>query len=285
MKNQKFLLTLWGFVLGVGAFYVSAGCAPYDLTYIPQRKPALPVTHTYTLSIVDVYGLPAESVSVHYSAFDLNRLVQDTTVMTNSDGLISISFRATAAPGDEYPRSYRSELHYRVTKDGYYEKSGTLNAEYGEDYSLEKPTAFETVELVKPTDYFDPDFLASQEGMALKANILNIIDTLRSSIRSDTYMEVQTIQIVSFKEKKYLTLKFIDTNTYNSLKLSKYDIAKTLFDEVVKRALAPFMSSSEIQRPFTATTFPLLERQRVLQKHTQPAQMSSTVSSFPGKPF
>ncbi|MDP1816779.1 MAG: hypothetical protein Q8K92_20160, partial [Leadbetterella sp.] len=38
----------------------------------------------------------------------------------------------------------------------------------------------------------------------------------------------------------YLQFKFANINVYNSLKLNKYDIGKTLFDDVIRKILSPF---------------------------------------------
>jgi len=44
---------------------------------------------------------------------------------------------------------------------------------------------------------------------------------------------------LNLKAKKYLKFKFVNTNVYNSLRLTKYDIAKILFDEVIRKILDP----------------------------------------------
>jgi hypothetical protein len=180
-------------------------------------------------------------VSVHYTVSDRDRVTQDTTVITGPDGIVSVAVTASADPTYTYLKQYKTEFKYRVSKEGYYQKSGSLVSKYsGENYSLDMPSESETVTLIKPTDYFVPTFLASNEGSTLKVRILGFIDILiLRSLLSDSYLQVQAINLVSFKEKKYLTFKFINTNTYNSLKLNKYDIAKILFDEVIRKILTP----------------------------------------------
>jgi hypothetical protein len=159
---------------------------------------------------------------------------------TVSNGEVSVSVMATADPQYNFLKTYKTEFKYKVSKEGYYDKSGSLDSKYGEEYSLDGSLKSEKVTLIKPTDYFEPTFLISPEGATLKVKILSFIDILKlQSFLSDSYVEVQAIGLVSFKEKKYLTFKFINTPTYNSLRVNKYDLAKALFDEVIRKILTP----------------------------------------------
>src|SRR5690606_33558792 len=93
---------------------------------------------------------------------------------------------------------------------------------------------------IKPIDYLNKEFISSSKGEKLKANTIKFIDLiLLQSLLSDSYLELQSINLVPFKEKDYLTFKFINTNSYNSLQLIKYDISKLLFDEVIRKILNP----------------------------------------------
>jgi hypothetical protein len=98
------------------------------------------------------------------------------------------------------------------------------------------------VRLIRPIDYFKPSFLSSTVGKELKDKILPFLETgfLKSPI--DSYMGTRSIDLVTFKGKKYLKFKFVGDKVYNSLRLNKYDIAKIFFDEVIRKILTPLNS-------------------------------------------
>jgi hypothetical protein len=100
----------------------------------------------------------------------------------------------------------------------------------------------EKIRLIRLTDYFKPTFLSSRVGMELKDKILPFIETKIFESLTDSYMETRSIDLVTFKGKKYLKFKFVNDKVYNSLRLTKYDIAKILFDEVIRKILNPLNS-------------------------------------------
>ncbi|SOZ17076.1 hypothetical protein CBM2609_A110010 [Cupriavidus taiwanensis] len=58
------------------------------------------------------------------------------------------------------------------------------------------------------------------------------------------------MDITKFKAKKYLQLKINTTNTYNSLKLDKYAIAKRIFDDSLRKILNPLNDDISNPRAF-----------------------------------
>ncbi|MBU0647544.1 hypothetical protein KJ855_00010 [Patescibacteria group bacterium] len=205
--------------------------------YIPPEEATQ--THTYTIKIRDVDSNPIENALIHYTLKDLahtdyERLVKDTTVITSSTGEVYISMNATADPQFIYSRFFSSSLDFKVSKDGYYSQTGNLNV-YEEKYSES-----ETITMIRPKDYLESTFSISNEEQLLQERILSFIDIiLLQSLISDCVLKTRSVGLCDFKEKSYLTFNFNSANTYNSLKLNKYDIGKTLFDEVIRKILTP----------------------------------------------
>ncbi|MBU4264442.1 MAG: hypothetical protein KKC76_21555 [Proteobacteria bacterium] len=65
-----------------------------------------------------------------------------------------------------------------------------------------------------------PSFIQYLEAVSKKSNV----KILRKSIQENT-----------FKDNKYLRIKFVDGNTYNLIKLNKYQIGARLFDETIRK--------------------------------------------------
>jgi len=203
-----------------------------------EEKSFPSVTHSYELTILDVNRIPLEGATVQYRLKKGNsiKFFQDTTVTSPINGKVSISMIVDADSTYSFFAIYNSMISYDVVKEGYYSRHGMLNI------VLEKTERSKsaTICLIKPTDYIDPVFLASSKGISLKSSLLSFIDILLlQSIISDSHLETQSINLSPFKRNDYLALKFISTNTYNSLKMNKYDIGKILFDEVIRKILNP----------------------------------------------
>lgn len=180
----------------------------------------------YKLTITDIDGLPIQNAKIEYKMKSNSKTVKEKTILTDDNGLLTDLTYVNTEKG--YLDIY--SLDYKISKDGFYSKSGTLSSS----------NLSETVNLIKPIDYLNKEFVISSKGDKLKSNIIKFIDLiLLQSLLSESYLELQSINLVPFKEKNYLTFKFINTNSYNSLKLNKYDIAKLLFDEVIRKILNP----------------------------------------------
>ncbi|MGA3288435.1 MAG: hypothetical protein ABSD46_13555 [Bacteroidota bacterium] len=213
---------------------IFVSCNPYAF------RTSTPITHSYELTVSDIEGKPLEGASVQYTLKNRDAIVKDTIVVTPLSGKVTTSVQTTPDPQYYYVMSYRSEMIYRVKKEDYYSQNGSVTSVYDGGSNTSKPLETKTITLLKPTDYFQPTFLSSVRGQAIKVKILGFIDLLLlQSLLSDSYLETQTIDLVNFKEKDYLAFVFNNTDVYNSLKLNKYDIAKTLFDEVIRKMLNP----------------------------------------------
>jgi hypothetical protein len=200
-------------------------------TYYEASKTA---THKYELIVRDINGQPIEGAEIDYTIERDHYQADKGKFITKSDGKMVVDVSKTDRPILNEVK-FSSELKYKITKEGYYINSGTKYAVYDSDKTITTSAT-----LLKPTDYITPAFLSSPKGSELKANILTFIDLIRlQSLLADADLKPQTINLVTFKEKNYLQFTFVSSNTYNSLKLNKYDIGKRLFDDVVRKVLNP----------------------------------------------
>jgi len=221
----------------IAFLFLMAGCAPVQYSTVPQQKPT--VSHQYELSLVDVDGNPLAGVKVDYELKDNERLVENTSYVTKSDGKVSASLSATPPdPQFIYSTFYKSDFDYNASKDGYYSTSGKLSI--FETDSKYTPPETKTITLIRPIDYFNKEFVSTLSDVKLKTRILSFIDLIiLQGLVTVSVLETQSVNLVPFKGDNYLQFKFTNVNVYNSLKLDKYDIGKRLFDEVVRKVLTP----------------------------------------------
>jgi len=218
-----------------------AGCAPVQYPTVPLQT----VPHQYEISVVDVDGNPFEGVKIEYTLKDGDRVVKSSSYTTTIDGIFRENINATGDPKYTHIKTYKmyffSELSFKASKDGYYSKSGTMSSDYKPDYFYgDKPIEIDKITLIGPIDYFNKQFASTTSNVKLKTRVLNFIDLIiLEGLVSESVLEKQSINLVSFKNKKYLKFKFTDVNVYNSLKLDKYDIGKRIFDEVIRKVLSP----------------------------------------------
>lgn len=208
------------------------GCAT-----VPRQPPT--VLHQYELSVVDVDGNPLEGVKIEYTMKDDKRVVKASSYTTTTDGLLREKLIVTSDPSYYILTTYKSVLEFKASKDGYYPKSGNMSSEYGQKYSL-RPVEKDKIRLIRSIDYFNKEFASTLSDVTLKTRILSFIDLIiLQGLVTESVLETQSVNLVSFKGNSYLQFKFTNVNVYNSLKLDKYDIGKRLFDEVIRKVLSP----------------------------------------------
>lgn len=226
-------------LLSTVLFLTLTGCASRSSYTNPD------LTLNYEISVVDVTNAPVEGATVKYTLKNIDATFMEATVVTGSTGKVVIS---TVAPP---ARSLRVEFDYRVAKEGYISHSDAVistASEYknhavistgGEytGYTLNKSLL---ASLFRPSDYIKPSFLASTESHSINSSILSLIESFLLQCRqTNTILETQSIYLSSFKERAYLRFVLNSTTSYNSLRLNKYEVAKELFDEVIRKALNP----------------------------------------------
>ena len=195
------------------------------------------IDHTYKITVKNFDGDPIKDALIKYTSSS-NELLgkEEGSQVTNSNGSASISVKATTPKGSAQP-NYQTSLDYKIEKEGYYSKDGSLNSK------SESPKIInEDITLISPLDYIDKKFLSSKEGSALKAKILAFNNILQlQAVLSGAVLQKRSINLDEFKNKKYLSFGFDSLNVYNSIKLNKYDIGKRLFDDIVRKILNPLI--------------------------------------------
>jgi len=262
--KSKFLL--------IGSILISFGisCIP-EGNYGPypgERKSPVSMEHTYELQVVDINDTPLPEVKVDFYIKKVNFYIEELEVgmirpqqirqseeLYEDKKILKSSITYTDFEGkvlekvllEKSTRQFASSSYYRtcfryeLTKKGYFPESGVMVSSSVREIESEKVT------LIRPTDYFKPTFLSSKIGMELKDKILTLLKK-RSLGKSkvletpDCYMQTRSIELIEFKDKNYLKVGFVSTNVYNSLKLTKYDVGKSLFDEVIRKILTPLNS-------------------------------------------
>ena len=224
MFNKLFFLCMLGSIIS---------CAPYAFQETSPSQAVPHITHSFELVVCDVKGDPLEGATVIYKLEIHGDVVNDTIVVTPLSGKVADSLGTT---------SYLNSpvMIYEVAKDGYYSQFGHMRSIYDRESNKNKSIETKTVILLNPNDYFQPAFISSPKWKSFQVDARTFINSiLVVKYLSDSYLETQSIDLVTFKEQDYLACVFNSTNVYNSLQLDKYDICKKLFDEVIREAFNP----------------------------------------------
>lgn len=131
--------------------------------------------------------------------------------------------------GDSFVKLETSDGEIVLNQDG------SFHSDFQQHNVTKHEMKSEKVRLIHLNDYFKTNFLSSKIGIELKDKILPLIEQRIFESLTDCHMETRSIDLLIYKGKKYLRFKFVSDKVYNALRLNKYDIAKTLFDEVVRK--------------------------------------------------
>jgi hypothetical protein len=241
-------------LLLVGAIFTSfvASCVP-EANYEPyeEREISFDIEHTYELQVVDINDTPLPEATVN---FHVEEPFEDG-MHTDSEGkVLEKVFLKKSARKFTSSVDCSTCFNYEVTKEGYFPKTGLILCHsYYLDLlkanTVKTEIKSEKVTLIQPSDYFMPTFLSSTTGTELKHKIIPLLENRSSGLGKslvletlDSCMQTRSIDLIEFKNKNYLKIGFVSTNVYNSLRLTKYDVGKTLFDEVIRKILAPLNS-------------------------------------------
>ena len=257
------------------------GCVTVQIPVDPVE-----VLHTYVLSVVDVNGSPLEGATIETESYDVKvaesfltksvksredweeKIVTSNSFVTTTNGELTVKLYTEGNQSELFSSLvyYNTKLKYKVSKKGYYPKSGSVDHYwYGGARNrmrertnrigrvnilprdMDDSVQREKIVLVRPTDYFDKGFVSDLE---LKGKVIRFIDLiiLESRLTKST-LKLSSIDLVTFKGKKYLQFEFNNSNVFNSLKMNKYDIGKEIFDEVIRKILSPlndYIGNSEL---------------------------------------
>lgn len=206
--------------------------------------------HDYELHITDVDNKPLSNATVVYKINSKGSLVKSNSLRTNEIGIISDSADVTQITHANYDTiiNFDSELIYEIYLDGYNKVSGKAHSDYGSrirnSNSLatnNNPVAIHVkLTRIDLSEYFNPDFFNNVNDIRLKQKIIAFIDLIRvHGMLADAYLQYRSVNITDFKNKKYIGFKFDNSIVYNSLKFNKYDIAKNIYDDVIRKILTP----------------------------------------------
>ena len=231
------------------------GCAPYPAHLAQEQVISYPdIVHSYEFAVMDIDGAPIEGATAAFSLKELptfslkNKGIRTSGRSTKSEfktdsaGKCAASLTVSQDPEcEKYFACYKSEAHCTVTKDGFFLESGSLSSSYGSKHSSDReyPVTGQ-IKLYKPIDYLSENFAATSSDRELKEKTLAFISVIRlQSIIVDADLVLRGVTISNFKSKKYMQFKIDTTTTFNSLKLNKYDVAKRIFDETIRKVLNP----------------------------------------------
>lgn len=237
-------------ILAVAAM-VSA-CAPrpgYVRTNTFASTPST-LNHAYEIAVKNSVNEPLQGAQVEFTLTSPSFTNPEKSVCTtDSNGICKASvnvFNSTM-----YSQSYSSTASYKVSMPGYYSDSGKATSTWGSSYSKQAQVVQQKAILYKPSDYLSESFLNSTADRELRDKAITFVSTIRlQSLLVDSDLMVRGMDVSKFKAKKYLQLKINTSNTYNSLKLDKYAIAKRIFDESVRKILNPLNEDISNSRSF-----------------------------------
>lgn len=237
-KNRNGEKTMNRLLILLAPFFI-ASCA----TLMPELIPAPQIVHEHKLVITDLKGNPIEGVKVSEIGLNNKDIVLNSTITTSSDGVIYNKFNVSSDPKHPSIHAYSTMVKYKVEKEGFYKASAftsIFKSGQRSETIASVQSDVKTLNLIRPTDFFSEQYLASVASKELKGKILAFIDDIRAEgFLANAYLTPYSIDLSTFKGKKYLTFCFNNSNVYNSLKLNKYEIGKRLFDEVVRKVLNP----------------------------------------------
>ena len=238
--NAKVLGAIVGIALSVLLLWPTGNTKTVETLY-----------HQYVVVVVDLDGTPLEGAQVAclFTQEDggYSQTLKENIAVTDSTGTVTEIAQPnfTEAPLN-YEIALETELNYKITKEGYDPRIGRLSM--ASLWSIDKwetlpPKSEETVILLRPLDYLDPTFASSNDGQILREKILRFLSTIQlQSLLVNSRLIPRSISLQTFKGNRYLQFRLVNQAAYNSLKFSKYDLAKTLFDEVVRKVLDPLNS-------------------------------------------
>jgi hypothetical protein len=234
------------------------GCAAPPTPRHTYTSPAAPavassVTHSYTVSAVDVNGRPVRGVTVT-GTLDGKASARRTVECTTDDQgrCATWSYEASRDPSLTFVASYESNAKVEGKKEGYYTAKGSSSGYTSSVTSAPGANARDIkLQMLRPIDYLEDGFATSAADRELRERVLRFLDVIRlQSILNEGDVMLKGIGTSEFKSKKYLRVKINSTTTYNNLKVDRYGMGKALFDETVRKVLTPLNDAVAAPRAY-----------------------------------
>lgn len=211
-----------------------------------------PKQHSYTVSAEDAEGQPLEGVTVTVK-FDSGgeREQVDECVTDTSGQCPPLTYEVHNSSASAHFQAYRSKALAQFSKEGFFsavgEASTALHSSY---YSFGKTDI--QVKLYRPTDFLDERLRDSVAHQRLRERALVYLAIARPLSRELMATPMpKGIGVSEFKGRKYLHVRLNSLNTYNTLKVGKYEHAREVFDNVVRKSLTPLHGAVATQPGIT----------------------------------
>jgi len=233
-----------GFLEEKSTVEISAKFNPFGLFKFKSEKSSFdesnnaiiikPIMHYYQLKVMDINNNPIKSVKIS-GKFKSANIESEFIDSTNSSGNFKKYFKPIKDPTYSFTDYYNSEINYKIESEGYYSYFGDLSI----SSILNETSKKDEITLLRPTDYFSPSF-NSNLNSTLKIRIITFLDIIKlQSLIYNSILEPRSIDIVLFKNNKYLKFVFTNASVYNSIRLSKRDVASKMYEDVVLKILDP----------------------------------------------
>lgn len=205
---------------------------------VRQEEVPKQIIHNYEIRVVDIDGKPVPGARIKYTIQDRETIVKNGTYIFKLDEALIENVLTTRLPDYTYEEDYQSVFGYTITADNYYTVDSSESIQYiPTSNRLNKTSLKYNIKLIKPDDYFDSSIINMAD---LKVNILKFIDQIKlQGIMSNARLKYRSVGISNFKSNNYLALNFDNKVVFNSIRNTNYDIAKTIFDELIRKILNP----------------------------------------------
>lgn len=241
-------------LVGAASAIALTACAPMPMAYQqPMAAPAnAKVLHSYSVSVTDAKNQPMPNTKVLIELQSKGAQGETVNCDTDASGKCpGITYMVGSDPGFTYIKSYTSTARVTVDKDGYYKQTAVGTSDVGSTGGSNKGSTV-NVKLIKPDDYFNASLQSGKSNQEVKESVKKFLDQIRlQSLLVETSVALEGIGAVDFKGKAYLQLKLESGNVYNSLKVNKYDMGKTIFDDSVRKILTPLNDLVVLPKSYT----------------------------------
>lgn len=190
--------------------------------------------HKTTIEIRDLKDNPIPNALIKIDAELINNKKYSSKLYTDKQGNTNIYFQYDSIfTCDITERSKLiTKVKMEVFADNYYSIT--------DDIYITINSSSEKYNLLSPDDYFEPSFFKEKKYESIITKIKSNLDWIRlESNYKNCNLSLASIQIIEFKSKKYIMLRYSDANLYNTARLSKYNIGQTIFDEAIRKLLNP----------------------------------------------